>query len=432
MKCLYAPYPQQSCNPTSQDACLDCQCLFARMSLGAPSRISSKIIQKIASGIYIVIVAVPATAQSSTQPWDAVSVEPSTEIVADIQRDPHIDPHPNDGNIETTDDMQSLQSQISVAAEYDSNARRLPFDKNPLDDPPERQVRGDVLLRLQGAIQGDWRGDTWQGHADAAAGAKYFFNVHDASMLAAQSRTSFSWFDQTGSTTLGAFGKWRTQSSGARSYGLLRLDIARDTWINEQWAWSWGLSSTVFYPADVPLFLYSSFATDVGVRWQMSEQELLSAQMDVASRHYPQLLQYNFVPWRHDLPLGWSVSFQSNRSIFLSTSYTGSRNLSSFPGESYTRHRLFAVVGTRLAEDMRLSLQGSLQWTRYDDGLGLGQSLLLGDDDESQNNIQLVLAKPIVDQINLQAHLAWFGNELAVERLSMERTTFSVGINAVW
>ena len=71
---------------------------------------------------------------------------------------------------------------------------------------------------------------------------------------------------------------------------------------------------------------------------------------------------------------------------------------------------------------------GSLQLTSYDAGVSIGQAYFLGDEDETQNMLELTLSKAVLDGVSLEVRAAFFANELASEGARFSRQTAAIGV----
>ncbi|MCP4501921.1 MAG: hypothetical protein GY822_18340 [Deltaproteobacteria bacterium] len=144
---------------------------------------------------------------------------------------------------------------------------------------------------------------------------------------------------------------------------------------------------------------------------------------------------------RTDLPVNSVFSFTSSRKIFFSSHYFVSRNASNSCGNAFTRHRLSFLLGVSLPASLTLSFDAALQFAAYDDGVGIGQQVILQRDDESQNRVVIRLKRPILElfgermgtRFYLEGRAAYFSNEFSSESANegptFSRIVFSVGLN---
>jgi hypothetical protein len=314
---------------------------------------------------------------------------------------------------------------LSLAGEIDSNARRQATlaDSAP---PP-----GDALVRAQ--LVGTWIGTVSGARVlvDGALGGKLFVEEAGERMLVGQVRASGERalpFGFVGRASF--FSKARAQRSGARTWALERGEVELSRSLAYGFALFGGMGGDVFASWDAALFSSSTGNGVLGVAYAFTPRERLETLVDVGVRAFPLLASSAETPSipRLDLPLRLQLAFTSGRAVYIQALYMLLRNQSNARGESFTRHRAFGVVGLRAPFDIVVAGQLGVQVTQYDDGISLGQQLFLADDDEGQNSAELVVAKPWHFGVTVEARFAWYGNELAKERLSFSRTTASLGL----
>lgn len=325
----------------------------------------------------------------------------------------------------------ALAPSLGVALEYDTNAPRRAYDPDSGGKPPP----GDALVRAQAALATSSTALGARIDVDGAAGVKLFFQEHDQSMAVARLLTSLARPLPWGfALRVRGFTKGRGQRNRTRTYALHRTDaeLVRPLWFGFSGRASlWGAG---FYSVDNPLFSSVEGGASVGTSWSLTLKERIDVDAAVGVRGYPVLARVaregeseDRRP-RADAPLRLSVGLTSVRSVFASLRYTFTRNGSNSRGDSYIRHRVTATAGVRLPFDITTTGQAALQITSYDDGLSVGQQLLLGDDDESQNSLSLAVSRPWWLGIATEARFSWYGNEFARERVTFSRMTAQVGI----
>jgi len=314
---------------------------------------------------------------------------------------------------------------LSLAGEVDSNATRQATvdDENP---PP-----GDGLVRAQLVGSSTTTIGGTRLLFDGALGGKLFVNQASERMAVLQLRAQGERalpFGFVGRGTL--FSKARAQRSGARTWLIERgeLEVSRPLFAGI--AVFGGLGGDAFVSLDAALFSSSTGNGVLGVAYALTERERVEALIDVGVRAFPLLAASPDTPAiaRLDAPLRLQLAITSGRAIFVQGVYALLRNQSNARGESFTRHRAFGMVGLRAPFDVLVAAQVGLQVTQYDDGISVGQQLFLADDDEGQNSAELIVAKPWAFGLTFEARFAWYGNELAKERLSFARTTASFGV----
>jgi hypothetical protein len=268
-------------------------------------------------------------------------------------------------------------------------------------------------------------------HVDAAAGAKMFAHEKYESMVVGQAalrvdRALFS----LARVSLSSFVKSKGQRSGARSYvvesneGSVLVALPFGVLVEG------GAQSDVFFSLDAPAFSALGAGPRAAIAYDVNGREQLALDVDAGVRAFPFLAARaeDQAIVRADVPLRAELSVTSSRRVFVRAGYAALRHMSNAQGESFTRHRVTLLVGFRLPLALLVGAQAALQLTQYDDGISLGQQLFLADDDESQNHVALTLSRRFPFATTVEGRLAWYGNELAKERLSFSRTVASIGM----
>ena len=349
----------------------------------------------------------------------------------------------------SADTELTLDPQVAMWLELDTNAPRVPDEiiggddegklVPPLRDPQPRQI-ADGLVRGEVALVASIRKPGLVLRSDSAVGVKLFLTQRTERMIVAQSRATMSSSRLPGGVvlTLAAFGKGRAQVSGARTYGLLRTDGLVDKAVLDWLILRAGASGQAFQAFDAGLSSFSSAGGSalLGARAIVGGAEHVDALVDAGGRGFP------FSPKdsdqrpddpdrRADAVVSGILQITSARRLYVSGGYLVTRNASNARGESFTRHRLSALVGFRLPADVTFTGQGAVQITSYDDGVSVGQAYFLGDDEESQNVLEVTLSRPIWGGFYVEGRASFFGNELAVEGARFSRQTAAIGIRAV-
>jgi hypothetical protein len=271
---------------------------------------------------------------------------------------------------------------------------------------------------------------------DSAAGLKLFFNQGGQRMAVAQSRTVALWRELPFGlvASLSGLGKARGQLSGQRSYGLLRLDGQVEGAVVWSTFLRGGAAVQGFHAFDNALFSSTQASLLGGARKQLSHAEQIDVSVELANRVFPFASRSPADPSeqerRTDVVASAGLSISSTRKVFVGAGYLVTRNASNARAESFTRHRLSAVVGFQLPERITCSAQSALQLTQYDDGVSLGQRYFLGDDEESQNVLEVQLSRPLIGGVFIEARGSVMGNELAVEGAQFYRQVAAIGLRA--
>jgi hypothetical protein len=332
---------------------------------------------------------------------------------------------------------------LSLWLEQDTNPRRLATDALDDDEAPVAVVP-DGLVRAAVAAAVDHDAPRLRLHVDGAAGGKLFFTAATERMAVGTLRAAAARsLDLQTTALLTASTKVRQQVSGARSYAALRSDLA----VERRWsldalhapgsdgvvaAVRGGVAGVAFEAFDAPLFSSAGGAL-VAQGSLRRGRERLDIVVDASLRGFPSSPKTpgSADPDRRvDAPLLVAVSATSARPLFVQATALGLRNQTNAPGEAFSRLRVQLALGARLPALVTTTLQLAGQWTRYDDGVSLGQRYFLVADDETQNLVQASLSRPLWGGLALDAHVGAFGNELANNGARFARMTAGLGLRA--
>jgi hypothetical protein len=343
----------------------------------------------------------------------------------------------------------AFDPQLAVWLELDTNAPRVTDDVRGAHDDDGKIIAPRVASEAprpiaDGLVRGDFslvarlHGPDFALRSESAVGGKYFFTQESERMVVGQSRATLSTSTLPGGAllTLVAFAKGRAQVSGARSYGLLRTDALIDKEVLPWLVLRGGASAQGFRAFDAELFSSAGGGALVGGRAVIGAAEHIDVLVDAGGRYFPFAARDPNPPAtdldrRIDAVVSGIVQITSARSVHLSAAYLLTRNASNARGESFTRHRLTAMAGFRLPGDVTCTALGAVQITSYQDGVTDGQAYYLGDDEDSQNVLELSIAKRIHAGVSIEGRASFFGNELAVEGERFSRQITAVGIRAV-
>jgi len=348
----------------------------------------------------------------------------------------------------------TLRPTLALHMGYDSNARRIPQtlgddDTRSPDALPPTVVEDGLLIARAGLLAAVSQPGLSL-RANGTVGTKLFLDsdkpppdtpdweraraatrTDGARMLVGQGTLALSQTLPLGFVNdFSIYGKARAQKNLQRTYTFSEsrwtLRHALPLGVSARG----GLRGLFFHSVDTPLFTSFGGGAHGGARWHVTPRDSFDVDLDAAVRAYPFLNPFedDGELRRIDVPTRLSLSFTSVRRIFVSAGYTLLRNSSNTAGETYLRHRLHGMTGLRLPAEVTASLRGSLQVTQYDQGISVGQRLLLQDTDESQNSLSLGLSRPWAFGTTLEARLAWYGNELTKGVSQFSRTTAELGI----
>ncbi len=243
------------------------------------------------------------------------------------------------------------------------------------------------------------------------------------------------YFSATGATALGS----RLESTGSFALGdgltlgasLLATDlterghqldqdlldaIATLAWAPGAWRLYAGAGWNVFSPRAPSLrpFLASGPRTVLGTSWAFTRGEQLAIAWDFAAPSYPRWQEFAGSA-RDDRTNTLSAEWVHRGSFLAAAGYAYAHNDSTAVGGAYDRHRVQARFATYLVDEVTLAVRAALQWSRYPEPLYLAQQILLSDGQQNLDSLELRLAVPLRDQLDLAAGLAIYRDEATLE-----------------
>ena len=348
------------------------------------------------------------------------------------------------------DTARTLEADVETWAGFDSNANREP-DGVLGSSPPGRVEpslpaplpKPDGLVQADAALAAELRRPGLVLRSDTLVGAKLFFTLDDERMIAGQERatvsTPLSAVPVAGAAwTTSLLAKARAQLDGQRTYALVDAtsiaDVPALSWLTLRA----GAHGQAFHAFDEARFSSGYAGVLVGARAAHGPEsaELL---VDVGGRGYPFSSSNDLDPaapgasaqLRSDGVVTGTLTLTSARTLYVSAGYTLLRDASDARGESFTRHRLTALVGTRLPADVDVVAEAALQLTQYDDGVSFGQAYFLAAfEQENQNVVAVTLARALWHDVSVVASLSFIANEFAVEGARFSRQTAAIGVRA--
>ncbi len=326
-------------------------------------------------------------------------------------------------------------SSLALWLEEDTNPGRTATEPLADDEAPVAVVP-DTLLRVAADAGVDDVRPGLRLHADVAGGGKLFFSATDERMVVGALRAgAIVDVDDVTALVLSLSSKLRAQRSGARTWGALRADVDVARELGAGWSCQGGVAGVAFDAFDEPLFSSSggSVVAGCGVR---VDREHIDVTGEAGVRGFawaPKAPQTRDPARRLDAPLSLTWSATSARTLYLQGAVVALRNESNASGEAFGRLRLQGVVGTRLPASVTATLRLAGQWTRYDDGISIGQRYTLAIDDETQNLAELTLTHALWGGLSLDARVAFFANELGDGAARFARSTAALGLrSALW
>jgi hypothetical protein len=188
--------------------------------------------------------------------------------------------------------------------------------------------------------------------------------------------------------------------------------VASIAWSPGAWRLHGGAGWNVFSPRAAALrpFLASGPRTVLGASWAVTSEQLLAVAWDFAAPSYPRWQEFAGTT-RDDRTHTLSAELLHRGSIVAAAGYSYARNRSTAAGGAYDRHRVHARVATYLGPDLTLAARATLQWSSYPEPLYLEQQLLLSDGQQNLNSVEVRLALPLGDAVDLAFGMALYRDE---------------------
>lgn len=322
---------------------------------------------------------------------------------------------------------------LSYSAELEGSAR---FQLSTgVDSNAPRGFGGiapDGVASLQAAGTGAIRGESWQLDGSYEAGARKFLIYPSEDSLVQQASVQGMWrwarpllagLDAGAKDRRGA-GRSYTDLSGRAFLSFspeARVEVRASGGARRYW----------FHPQ--ALYSFLAWEGSLSARYRLDRHHAFSVLGDFGQRRYDGQARPRpdgaSPGQRRDLVLGAGVGW-SYRGPFTATfGYTFFDQGSNSYGERMTRHRLTATGGVRLAPDLMLLAQASVQLTSYPDGIYLSPEQQLAEDDENHNSLSLKLLRPLTDRLDLELKGAGYQNVLPQNGQHYLRLTLGLGLS---
>ena len=311
----------------------------------------------------------------------------------------------------------SWRLRAELGPGFDGNALRIVGD----GDTSSSVFTGGAL-RAQGRLSGErWTLDGWW-----SEGVRVFSGTPDADLLASRLDLAARWAT-TPWLELGLDGMARdlTERGGARDLREARA-LARASIATGRVRWSVASGWTVSAPRAGGLRIFRRDGPELS----------LSAAVRVAREHLL-VAGYAFDSWRYrDWPDGRrddehavSLEWRWDGPVLTALSYTFGHNDSSISAGTWRRHRGTASVAADLPLGLELAGRGSLQRSVNPSGLILSEQLFVREGDESQNALEVQLARELRTAIEITLKVAHYRSELgAGAGLDFRRTVAQVAL----
>jgi hypothetical protein len=187
-----------------------------------------------------------------------------------------------------------------------------------------------------------------------------------------------------------------------------------------------------------PRFPYSFWGPDFGVqaRFRITRRHSVSAFLEFEPRTYnanalphPDLDPQPELGVRKDTFFVVGLGYQYRGPWAFGFNYSFLESDSNSFGETVRRHRINLNAGVKLFWELSLMGNAVLQLAQYPDGVYLSDELIVIDDDESQNQVALKLARPLGRWFEVDFRWQLFFNKLVKNDLSYFRQTFTLGVS---
>jgi hypothetical protein len=147
-----------------------------------------------------------------------------------------------------------------------------------------------------------------------------------------------------------------------------------------------------------------------------------------AARARPSASEETGLSWR-DGVLTAGLTYSHRGPVTASLTYAFTDLSSNSFGESLSRHRLIAALGTRLPWELVALLQGSVQLTRYPDGVVLSPDFQIDVEEENQNSVSAKLVRPISEHVDVEARYGLYHAVFEANGLTYLRHLGWVGLS---
>jgi hypothetical protein len=310
----------------------------------------------------------------------------------------------------------SWRLRAEVGPGLDANALRI------VGGDPSSSAFTGAAVRAQGRVAAP----TWALDGRLSEGLRVFARTPDANLLASQLDVSGRW-SATRRLDLGLDGMARdlTERGGARDLreagGLARAALATG-----RVRWGAAAGWTVSAPRASGLRVFRRDGPELA----------LSAAVQVAREHVL-AAGYVFDAWsyrewpdgREDDEHAATIDWRWDGPVLTGLSYTFGRNSSSVPAGSWRRHRVTARVAVDLPLELDLAARGTLQRSVNPGGVILSEQLFVREGDESQNALEVQLARALRSRVELALKVAHYRSELGAEEgLGFRRTVAQVAL----
>jgi hypothetical protein len=293
--------------------------------------------------------------------------------------------------------------RLEAGPGFDGNALRMVGDGSP-----SSAAFSGGTLRAQGRLAGP----RWTLDGRLSEGFRVFSGTPDANVLASQLDVAARWL-ASGALDAGidAMARDLAERGGARdlrearALGRVGLRTGAVRWQAEA---GWMISAPRALGLEV--FRRDGPELALSVAYTLAREQVLA-------------LRYGLDAWRYrDWPGGRrddehaaSLEWRWDGPLLAAVSYTFGRNSSSVAAGSWRRHRVTARAAADLPLGLELAGRATVQRSANRSGFILSEQLLVREGDESQNAVELQLARELRPRVELALKVAHYRSELGAD-----------------
>jgi hypothetical protein len=171
-----------------------------------------------------------------------------------------------------------------------------------------------------------------------------------------------------------------------------------------------GAGYSALFPRTRLLEDFASLGPDagVGVGFSPVDGQHVRLGWELRGRDFP-----DWETHRYDLANAGTVEWTRRGSMIAGAGYALTYNDSTASGGSYVRHRIWLRAAAALPWEVTLAALGSLQWSYYPRGLVTDAERLLGENDESENALEVRFSRPLAHDLEAVLKLGLYRGEFS-------------------
>ncbi len=323
------------------------------------------------------------------------------------------------------DEEGPVRARLSAGPVWDSNATRVPEDQGAV---------ADGALQLVGGLDGVFRaGDHGLG-LELDAGGKLFLEQRGQDQVVVRGGATDALRVGERLVLVGELSaKDKTLRSGDRDYTDLGASAGADLgpFAGVRPRLRAGFRRFVYKPDD-RFTSHGPYASAALVAAPFRRHQAIVG-YELAYRTYPDGSAFDEagarLGTRHDLLQTGHVGWSYRSRVMLSGGYALTVDDANGVGFSTERHRVHALVGTKLPLEVLVAAQGSFQLLRFPDGFLVSPELLLVEDDENLSSVGVKLSRPLSDEVSLELRWQVYASTFARTDLRFVRQVGGLGVS---